>query len=298
MNIDNLKAVGKLKAHRGLLITRKYSPEILTATGIIGGVTAAIMGAKATLKLEPLISDLETRKEIVHAKTVAKEYDDKERKTALAYVYTRSAIDFTKLYGPSVSLGVASIGCIVGAHGIMQRRNVALVAAVSATEKTFAEYRKRVETALGTDKEFELRHGATSEEIPADDKTSTEAKTIMHMDPNSVSGYAKFFDEMNQNWSDEPEYNRMFLRTQQQFSNDLLHSRGHLFLNEVYDMIGVPRTKQGQIVGWVLSKDGDNFVDFGFLRGESERVREFINGNEPSILLDFNVDGVIFDKIG
>ena len=84
---------------------------------------------------------------------------------------------------------------------------------------------------------------------------------------------------------------------QQTFFNDLLLSRGHLFLNEVYDQIGIDRTKAGQVVGWVVSKDGDNFVDFGLFDGSTQEKRMFVNGHENSVLLDFNVDGVIYDKI-
>ena len=82
------------------------------------------------------------------------------------------------------------------------------------------------------------------------------------------------------------------------FANDLLKARGRLFLNEVYRMLGIDETKAGQVVGWVYNPDnptGDNFVDFGIYNMQRERVRAFVNGYEPNILLDFNVDGVIWD---
>ena len=92
----------------------------------------------------------------------------------------------------------------------------------------------------------------------------------------------------------------MFLRAQQQYANDKLIAQGHLFLNEVYDMLGLPRTKAGAIVGWVYDDNnavGDNFVDFGIYDVHRETARDFVNGYERSILLDFNVDGVIYDLI-
>ena len=118
------------------------------------------------------------------------------------------------------------------------------------------------------------------------------------MDPNLYSDYAKFFDEFNPNWQNDPEYNLMFLKSQQQYANDLLKARGRLFLNEVYDMLGIERTKAGQVVGWTYNMKnptGDNFVDFGIYDMSKERVRAFVNGYEPSILLDFNVDGNVWD---
>jgi hypothetical protein len=52
------------------------------------------------------------------------------------------------------------------------------------------------------------------------------------------------------------------------------------------------------MVGWIDGGDGDGYVDFGIydIAAVNNR-REFINGYEPSIILDFNVDGVIWDKI-
>ena len=90
----------------------------------------------------------------------------------------------------------------------------------------------------------------------------------------------------------------MFLLRQQNYANDLLKSKGHLFLNEVYDMIGIPRTKAGQVVGWIYDEKnpvGDNFVDFGIIDIHKERNRAFMNGYEKNVLLDFNVDGNILN---
>lgn len=114
---------------------------------------------------------------------------------------------------------------------------------------------------------------------------------------DSVSQYARFFDEGSPAWSKDSEYNLMFLKQQQQYANDLLKKRGHIFLNEIYDMLGIPRTKAGAVVGWVYDENnpiGDNYVSFGIT---DERNANFVNGYEKSVLLDFNVDGNIWDKI-
>ena len=114
------------------------------------------------------------------------------------------------------------------------------------------------------------------------------------------SDYAKFFDEGCREWDKDPEYNLTFLKCQENYANDLLKSKGHLFLNEVYDMLGIPRTKAGQIVGWIYDEEnpiGDNYVDFGIYDVYKEANRNFVNGYERNILLDFNVDGDILSKI-
>ena len=118
------------------------------------------------------------------------------------------------------------------------------------------------------------------------------------MNPTLYSDYARFFDAASPNWQNDPEYNLMFLRAQQQYANDLLRAKGRLFLNDVYEMLGLEKSKAGQIVGWVYDREnpnGDNFVDFGIYDMSKERVRAFVNGYETNILLDFNVDGNIWD---
>jgi hypothetical protein len=291
-SITALKLIGGRSAHRGLLLVKKYSPEILTATGIIGGVVAAVLGAKATLELEEVVDHTRARLEIANELKCSDSNSDHVKN--LVDVYSKATLDIVKLYGPAVSLGVASIGCILGAHGIMHKRNAALTAAYVALDKGFNEYRKRVQDALGEEMERNVRFGQVEEVVNGDNGEPLRVETF---DPNAVSVYARFFDEVSPSWQKEPDYNLLFLKCQQNYANDLLRARGHLFLNEVYDMLGLERSSAGQVVGWVLSRTGDNFVDFGIYRGESEAVREFVNGREVSILLDFNVDGVVFDKI-
>lgn len=115
----------------------------------------------------------------------------------------------------------------------------------------------------------------------------------------SVSQYARFFDESCTGWDKDPECNLLFLRQQQVYANELLRKCGYLFLNDVYDILGIPRSKEGQIVGWIYDDKnpiGDNFVNFGIYNPLTGN-RNFVNGYEKSILLDFNVDGNILDKI-
>ena len=93
----------------------------------------------------------------------------------------------------------------------------------------------------------------------------------------------------------------MFLRAQQNYANDLLRARGYLTLNEVLDGLGIQGTqmlrKAGMVVGWKYEKDnqyGDNDVCFDIY--STYRKRE--DGNvEPCIILDFNVEGSIYDRM-
>lgn len=294
-SLNNFKPVATKALGRGNRLIRKYSPEILTTVGIAGVVTAAVFASKATLNLEPIVDQmqghLDVEKELKETGAVS-DMDHTKKKTQ---IITTGAMEIAKLYGPSVTLGLASIGCIVAAHGIMRKRNVALVAAYKAVESTFAKYRDRVIEEFGEEKDKEYRRGVSQATVA--NKETGKDEVVNIVDPNGVSTYARFFDELNDNWCQTPEYNLSFLKAHQNYANDLLQSRGHVLLNDVYDMIGVPRSKEGAIVGWVLSDEGDNFVDFGIFNPNNERAREFVNGHEAAILLDFNVDGIVFDMI-
>lgn len=295
-------------AGRGGLLTRKYSPEILIGMGVVGIVTSTVMACKATLKVDTLLDESRTKIEKVkYARSCDHvpeyKYTEKDYKKDLTVVYVKSGVALVKLYGPAVALGTASIGCILGAHNIMKGRNLALVAAYKAVEQGFNNYRERVIEEFGEEKDQEFKLGIRKEavvETETDENgKSKKVKTIKEtVDPNKLSVYAKFFDETCSNWSPNPDYNAAFLKCQQNYANDLLHARGHIFLNEVYDMLGIDRTKAGAVVGWVMDKEnGDNYVDFGVYDVNNEAARHFVNGRERAILLDFNVNGVIYDLI-
>lgn len=285
----------------------KHSPEILAGVGVVGVVGSLVMACKATTKLSDILEDskeqLDKIKEVAADPAYEEKYsqDDAKKDTTITYVQT--AMKVTKLYAPSVILCASSLGCLLASNNILKKRNAALSAAYMTVDKSFKEYRKRVADRFGEEVEKEIRYNIKAEEITKVDEDGNEVtETVKVMDgtddPNSYSDYARFFDESCAAWQNDAEYNLTFLKAQQQYANDLLKAKGRLFLNEVYRMLGIDETKAGQVVGWVYNPDnptGDNFVDFGIYNMQRERVRAFVNGYEPNILLDFNVDGVIWN---
>lgn len=140
-------------------------------------------------------------------------------------------------------------------------------------------------------------------EINGDDvKVTTEKEETEHKSQEKTgdglgSQYARFFDETCPGWERDTQWNLTFLRDQQRYANDLLRVKGHLFLNDVYEMLGIPKSKAGQVVGWVYDPENpmaNNYVDFGL---GSAKNREAIDLDDTTLLLDFNVDGVIIDRI-
>lgn len=286
---------------------RKHSPEILLVTGVVGVAATTVVACKATTKLDKVLAknkaNVDQIKDYVAENGYSEEYTEQDYKKDLTIVYTKSAVDLVKLYGPAVLLGAASVGCILASHNIVRKRNVALAAAYASVDSSFKDYRKNVIDRFGKELDRELKFNIKSEErenvVTNEDGTETTVKeTVTTASVNETSDYARFFAEGQMGWEKDPEHNLYFLKCQERIANEKLQERGHLFLNEVYDLIDVPRTKAGQIMGWVWDPDNadiDNYVDFGIYNIDDARKRAFVNGDECNILLDFNVEGNVWD---
>lgn len=317
MKMKNIGTAISRNAGRTGLLVKKHSPEILIGVGIAGVITSTVMACRSALKIETVLDEAKNKIDKIHLgkETLKPEvYNETDYKKDMTIAYAQTGFELFKLYAPSITLGALSIGCILGGYGIMRKRNIALMAAYKTVEQSFTDYRKRVVDELGEEKDREFKYGMKKEkikvtEVGPDGKEKKSVKEVNVMDPNNISEYAKFFDNSSVRWEDNPEYNMTFLKCQQNYANDMLKANGHLFLNEVYDMLGIPRTRAGAVVGWVLGQ-GDDFVDFGIfdvtLEGYindivndtiGEQRRDFVNGRRNCILLDFNVDGVIYDLI-
>lgn len=292
------------------LKVKKHSPEMLVIGGVVGAVGAAVMACKATTKLSAVMEESKQNIEQIHnyvdENGYSEKYTEEDSKKDLTIVYAQSAMKVAKLYAPAVLVGTVSIAAILGGHNILRKRNIALAAAYTAVEKSFKEYRGRVVERFGKELDKELRFNIKAKEfektITKEDGTEEVVKEVVNVaDPSSLySDYAKCFDEGCTGWDKDPEMNLMFLRRTQDYANDRLKSKGYVFLNDVYDMLGLPKTKAGQIVGWVYDEKhpvGDNYIDFGIYNLDIPKNRDFVNGYERSIWLDFNVDGNILDLI-
>lgn len=293
------KAVS-MKAARHLLVGKKNSPAILFGVGVAGVIGSTVLACRATLKLEEVLDKAQSDLEIANKLAVAVvegedvEYSNSDKNRDTAVIYARGIISVGKLYAPAVILGVGSISALTASHNILTKRNIALTAAYTAVDRAFNEYRERVVEKYGEDQDRIFRYDTEKVEIVNENGKKV---VVDRAGPGAASMYARFFDPLSTEWNKESEYNMVFLRCQQNYANDLLKARGHVFLNDVYDMLGLPRSSAGSVVGWVISYDHDNYIDFGIFQGDNAAARDFVNGRENSILLDFNVDGVIYDKI-
>lgn len=297
LNPSAVKAAIVKTSSRALIVGQKVSPDILTGVGIIGAVGATVLACRATLNVQPILDEMNIKidKAIETNADAPEAYSDEDLKHDKILLYSQTTIKVVELYAPSVLLGAFSIGALLGAHGILKKRNAALAATVEVLNEGFKKYRARVVEEFGEDKDREFILDKPIEKTVIDDKG--EEVTVTEPATTSISPYARFFDESSSQWEKDREKNLFFLNMQQNWFNDKLKAQGHLFLNEVYDALGLPRTAAGAVTGWIHNSEGDNYVDFGIYDASNERKRAFVNGYEPSILLDFNVDGVIYNRI-
>lgn len=294
---------------------QKYSPEILTVVGVVSFIGTVVMACKQTTKASEILDKY--REEMDDIKEVERlseegtliddagnhfEYTVEERRKDKFGVITRTTVSFAKLYSGPTFLGILSIGAFLSANEIIKKRYLGAVAAYNLVSSAFEKYRNRVIEEGGKELDRHYMYGTergviTTTEIDENGKKTKvkEPQEIISKEEPAML-YAKFFDESCPDWDKNPDMNLAFLHGMENIATTLLHHNGHLFLNEVYDMLGIPRTAAGALVGWVDGM-GDGYVDFGLGNGDDPNVRRFVNGYENVVLLDFNVDGIIYDKL-
>lgn len=281
----------------------KHSPEICLGVGIAAGIGATILACRATLRITEVVdehnktmADINMAKEKAEAGEPIKDYTVEEAEKEKFILFVQTAVKIGKLYAPAIILGMTSIGLILGGHHIMVRRNMALSVAYAGLQQAFDGYRQRVRDTIGDEKEQDIYRGVTETTVKEEDAKGKLAEKKAYQEVGPMSPYARIFDEANPWWRKDAELNKFFLSRIQAQANETLRLKGYLFLNDVYDMLGFSKTTAGQQVGWVYG-GGDSFVDFGIWDATRGKVRQFINADERSIWLDFNVDGEIYQKI-
>ncbi len=282
-----------------ILTIKTNSPAILLGVGVVGVTTSVVLACRATLKLSDVLEKGE--EDLEKIETTPAVEDEEERSKAKFGVQLQTAIRVVSLYAPSALLLSGSIACLAGSHVILQKRNAGLIAAYTVVSQSFKEYRGRVIADQGKEKDFEYRFGKEEREIAVEGDTGTEVVTVKGPDQEGLKHktewtYARVFDENNPNWSDVPHQNQNFINMVESSANRRLIINGYLFLNDVYEMLGYPKTEAGQQVGWVINPkegEGDGIVDFGVWNEGTYKGVEWISGQRDALLLDFNVDGVI-----
>lgn len=304
LRVPNFPGKDKLMA-KGAVVAAKVSqksPELCVAGAIVCGITGTVLACRATLKVESVLDAYNEKMEKIHQGEELQtngeldennQYPAEKAQRDKTFAMAQFGIDILRLYAPALIFGTMSVGFILGSYKILSQRNATLLVAYESLQKAYDAYRQRVREEIGEERENDIFKGVRQIEI--EDEKGKKKKAYELEQP--YSPYARIFDEGNKNWVKDVELNKFFLARQQAFANDMLQLRGHVFLNEVLDMLGFERTPMGQDVGWLKHGDGDGFISFGIWDATKEGSRRFVNGVERCVWLDFNCDGFIKDKI-
>lgn len=285
-------------ANRALLKTKAKSPTILVVAGVVGLGATAVMAAKATRRLDPVLEDHRARRSDVGYAAPGTKLTRSEQREVLG-VYVDTAAQLTRLYGPAIVVGTLSAASVLTGHRILTQRHLATMAAYTGLLDQFQAYRGRVAESLGEDRERDIYNGAHVEWVE-DPNHPGEYKPESRFSSNSTDWLHPWFDETNHNWTTNAQTNYIFLKGVQEHFNWILRTRGHVFLNDVLDALGFERVPEGQVAGWMYEDlgDGDGYVDFGFMTNNDARSEAFREGSNPNVQLNFNIDpGMIYQRI-
>lgn len=281
------KAVTRTIAKQGLRL-QNQSPTILFAAGVVGMGTTIVLACRATMKVEDILVDHEKgmldisriEKKDTHTDEVHWERQRKQR-------MIHTSVRLVKLYAPTAVAGVITIGCLTTSHRQLTSRNAGLTAAYISLQQFLEGYRGRVRTEIGQDRERDVYYASTPVELVED--TPEGPRKVYGSRPGMPGPYAASFTDQNPNWQESGAYNEHFFNLQSQFMTDRLRANGHLFLNEVYDRLSLPRTRTGQIVGWAIKNPtSDDYVEIKYTP-----MHDF----HGTYLLDFNVAGNVIDMV-
>lgn len=291
---------------KGALVASKHAPAILTGLGIAGFTATTVLAAKQTLSVgEATWEDLNELSTVKAAEDEEK-FEKRDIQIAKARAWAKLAGDLVKHYALPLSIGTASAISLILAHRISAKRIAGLSMAYAGLEESFRKYQDKMKESLGeetVEKIIDHSNEKALDEAKKQyyDETGREfqLKPEEFMRELGVSPYAVVFDQNAGAWEGNEDYSLMILHAQENYANDILRTRGYLLLNEVYKGLGLPQTSAGAVVGWVYdNEDGDGIVEFGNFEVLNYRDYDPVIGREVTkFILDFNVDGVIWDQI-
>lgn len=286
------------------LTVRKHSPEILMVAGVIGTVAGAVMACKETLELEDVLDECKQEKmELEEQYAMCEEYSEDALKKDQVKLTIKQAVKIVKLYAPSVIMEVTSIGVIFASNDIMRKRNASMAAAYATLNSMYKRYRQNVIESYGEEVDKDMRFGVKHEKVTEIDEDGNKVKIdarIVDLDNTAlaISDYSRFFQAGCKGFdASSGRYNLLYLKGIQAMFNNKLIADGYVMLNDVYRELGFDTIPEGWSIGWVYDEAnpiGDNYIDFGLYEARNKNQRA-VNDWEPVILMDFNVDGNLYE---
>ncbi len=294
----------------------KNKPEILLIGGLVTVASGVVFACKGTLKAEQVVRTFKSNDAIIEEQIgitndiIADPNKSNEEKTDALSTYnnddyksdkfinaSNTVMNITKSYLPAAILLGTGAYMIVKSHCILNNRFESLAAAYVVLDKTFKKYRKEIVNRYGSELDKEVYKEIHSKKVINNETGKEETVPDHNVDADA---YSRYFGEDNPFWTKDAEANKLFLLNIQNWANNRLQSKKYLYLNEVYEALGMEPTVAGRSIGWVYNEDDpdlNNYVSFGIFDDDNLAKRLFVNGDEKCIFLNFNVDGPVFKYI-
>jgi hypothetical protein len=268
---------------------KKYAPEILLGTAAVAGTACIATSCRATIKAKKSWEEHQERKLLIADKLQSEQITSEESKVEMRKEIVKVGLELAKEYAIPFSLYTATIGCVLGSYKIQKSRLQAISATLSAMSAAYSSLVMRLKNGA--------ENGLTAEEVlqgkfvckvENEDGTVEEYTTTVKNPYNNPFRFR--FDKYSTAWEHHHFSNECILRAEENWANTALDLNGYLFLNDVLDRLGLPKTKAGQILGWRKDGNGDGFVDFGVVDCQTLTGAEY---DDNAFELNFNVDGDI-----
>lgn len=274
----------------------KHAPTILTYGGAAVATVGTGLAVKQSFRYIEKVSEpdlmhlikIEETMELSKAGKLKDEYTEQEYKQDKIHAYILLGIHTAKHYAVPAALFAGGIAMILTGHHMQLKRLAKITAAYGSLHTAYTNLKKRIENS---DTNMENLSDILKPDVVTENET--EPKTAI----TSFQPYEYYFDDTNEYFHPNSQSaNETFLNSIHQFANDRLYTKGHLFLNEVLEALGMEHTAEGAVTGWVIRDGASNFVSFGDEDFFDLRLDEH-NGMPPKYTLNFNVDGLIWDRI-
>lgn len=305
MNLGLVTHIGKVALTTTAKVTgvvSRHAPEILLTAGLVGGAVTTVGAVKATLKCEEVLEEaqngyqkIDEAMDLIDRDT----YTEADVNSDIKAVHAACIGGMIKTIAPVAILGGMSVVSILCGYNILNRRYTAVIAAYTALEGGYRAYRARVVAELGEEADYRFRTGSEPKKIEReiiDEETGEVKKKKVKEDvlgADQPIDYMINFGREAVHITDRKDilHSLDFIISVENSVNCTLKAYGYLTLNEVRKCLGVPEVSYGQIVGWTTDGTGDGYVTLNPKVIFDEEL------GCDTIILDPNVDGIMFHKI-
>ena len=235
-----------MKGAKIRLYLQRNSPTIVSCIGAVGVVATTIAAVKATPKALSLI---ENEKAYIN-----KQLEEGGWQTRVDKLTTAETIKATwKCYIPTAIIGLSTITCIFGANTLNKRQQAAITSAYMLLDNTYKQYKEKVSKLLG------------------DNADTMVKKSIIEDQYSEITlfyeyHYGEFFERRKADvLNAEYQLNLKFA------------SQGYACLNDFFELLGLPITQEGEVIGW-STQEGYSAIDF------EHQLLELDDGMECTII--------------